>query len=207
MLPPPAGVWGVGPEALKDLPGYGADVEAARARGRALMRDAGYGPDKHLKIKVSTRNVASYRDLAVILIDQLRSIYIDAELEVIDSTLYFNRLYQKDYVLAVNATGNSLDDPDQHFVENYGCKSPRNFNGYCTSKLTDLIARQSRERDVEKRRAIVLDIERELVDDTVRPIIAHTVAAACQQAQVHGLTIMVNSIYNGWRFEDIWLDR
>jgi len=24
---------------------------------------------------------------------------------------------------------------------------------------------------------------------------------------VKGLTMMVNSIYNGWRFEDVWLDR
>ena len=36
------------------------------------MRELGYGPDKHLKIKVSTRNDASYRDLAVILIDARR---------------------------------------------------------------------------------------------------------------------------------------
>lgn len=25
--------------------------------------------------------------------------------------------------------------------------------------------------------------------------------------RVKGLTIMQNSLYNGWRFEDIWLDR
>jgi hypothetical protein len=24
---------------------------------------------------------------------------------------------------------------------------------------------------------------------------------------VKGLTIMVNSIYNGWRYEDVWLDK
>jgi hypothetical protein len=24
---------------------------------------------------------------------------------------------------------------------------------------------------------------------------------------VKGLTMMVNSIYNGWRMEDVWLDR
>jgi peptide/nickel transport system substrate-binding protein len=27
------------------------------------------------------------------------------------------------------------------------------------------------------------------------------------QPQVKGVTIMVNSIYNGWRFEDVWLDK
>ena len=52
-----------------------------------------------------------------------------------------------------------------------------------------------------------LNSARELVTDTVRPIISHQVAAACQQAAVKGLTIMSNSIYNGWRFEDVWLDR
>ncbi|WP_428675545.1 ABC transporter substrate-binding protein [Reyranella sp.] len=207
MLPPPAGVWGVGPEALKDLPGYGGDIEASREKGRALMREAGYGPDKRLKIKVSTRNVASYRDLAVILVDHLRHIYIDGELEMIDSAVYFNRLYQKNYSLVLNATGSSLDDPDQHFVENYGCAAPRNFNGYCNPELTALMSAQSRERDTDKRRAIVHQIERKLVEDTVRPIISHTVAAGCMQPQVKGLTLMSNSIYNGWRFEDVWLDR
>jgi len=100
-----------------------------------------------------------------------------------------------------------LDDPDQHFVENYGCGALRNFNGYCNPELTALMATQSRERDTEKRRAVVRAIERKLVEDTVRPIISHTVAAACMQPEVKGLTIMSNSIYNGWRFEDVWLDR
>jgi hypothetical protein len=27
------------------------------------------------------------------------------------------------------------------------------------------------------------------------------------QLQVKGLTIHANSIYNGWRFEDLWLDK
>jgi len=207
MLPPPAGVWGVDAAALKDQPGYGPDIEASRDRARALMREAGYGPDKRLKMKVSTRNIASYRDLAVILVDQLKAIWIDAEVEPIDSAVYFNRLYQKNYVVAVNATGSSLDDPDQHFVENYGCKAPRNFNGYCNPELNALMAKQSEERDEGRRRAVVQQIEQLLAADIVRPILSHTVAAACRQAQVRGITIMVNSIYNGWRFEDAWLHR
>jgi peptide/nickel transport system substrate-binding protein len=27
------------------------------------------------------------------------------------------------------------------------------------------------------------------------------------QPQLKGLTIMVNSQYNGWRMEDVWLDK
>ena len=42
------------------------------------MRQAGYGPDNRLKVKVSTRNIATFRDPAVILIDQLRHVWSTA---------------------------------------------------------------------------------------------------------------------------------
>ena len=50
------------------------------------MEKLGYGPDKRLAVKVSTRNIPPYRDPAVILLDQLKQIYIDAELEPVDTT-------------------------------------------------------------------------------------------------------------------------
>ncbi|MBN8899644.1 MAG: ABC transporter substrate-binding protein, partial [Rhodospirillales bacterium] len=62
MLPPPEGRWGWSPEFRETVPGYAADVEHSRAEGRKLMQEAGYGPDKPLQIKVSTRNIALYRD-------------------------------------------------------------------------------------------------------------------------------------------------
>jgi len=56
------------------------DINANREEARKLMQKAGYGPDKRLAVKVSTRNIPVYRDPAVILIDQIKSIYIDASL-------------------------------------------------------------------------------------------------------------------------------
>ena len=54
---------------------------------------------------------------------------------------------------------------------------------------------------------MVWEIERKLADDVVRPIIYHDVGAGCWHPYVKNVTIMVNSIYNGWRWEDVWLDR
>jgi len=73
MLPPPKGVWGMPADMLKSLPGYNPDVAKNRAEARGMMEKLGYGPDKRLKLTVSTRNIAPYRDPAVILIDQLFS--------------------------------------------------------------------------------------------------------------------------------------
>src|SRR5207248_8518198 len=55
MLPPPQGIWGMPKEILETLPGYGPDTAKNRAQAVELMKKAGYGPDKHLPVKVSAR--------------------------------------------------------------------------------------------------------------------------------------------------------
>lgn len=206
MLPPPSGVWGMPPDMLKTIVGY-TDVEANREKGRELMREAGYGPDKRLKVKVSTRNIATFRDPATILIDHLKHIYVDGELEVIDTSIYYNRVFKKDYVVALNLTGSAVDDPDVTFFEGYACGSLRNYNNYCDPEMTKLFQAQSREIDHEKRLKMVWDIDRKLQEDIARPIITQGRAAGCWQPYVKGVTLHSNSIYNGTRFEDVWLDK
>jgi hypothetical protein len=46
-----------------------------------------------------------------------------------------------------------------------------------------------------------------LAEDGARPVIFYPRHATCQHPQVKGMTMMVNNIYNGFRFEDLWLDR
>jgi len=206
MLAPPDGVWGLPPEKLKTIIGYG-DVGKSREEARELMKQAGYGPDKRLKLKVSTRNIATFRDPAVILLDQLKQIYMDAELEVIDTSVYYNRVFKKDYAVALNLTGSAVDDPDVTFFEGYACGSLRNYNNYCDPEMTKLFEAQSREVDQKKRQQMVWEIDAKLQEDIARPIISNGRAAGCWQPHVKGVTIHTNSIYNGWRFEDVWLDR
>src|SRR5262249_30379168 len=89
MLPAPEGSWGMPPGDIAALPGYGSDIEKNRADARAMMQAAGYDANNPLKIKVATRNIPLYRDPAVILIDQLKKIYVDGELDVIDTSVWF----------------------------------------------------------------------------------------------------------------------
>ena len=50
MMPPPAGSWGMPPEVLQTLPGYGSDVRKNRAEAREIMKKLGFGPDKRLAV-------------------------------------------------------------------------------------------------------------------------------------------------------------
>ncbi len=207
MLPPPTGLWGMPPEMLATIPGYGPDVKKNRDEARAIMQKLGYGPDKKLEVKVSTRNVATFRDPAVILIDQLKEIYVDGVLETIETANWHSKVTRKDYTVALNATGSGVDDPDQQFYENYACGSARNYSDYCNHELDKKFDEQSAMADQDERKKLVWEIDKKLQEDAARPIIFHELAATCMQPQVKGLTIMVNSIYNGWRLEDVWLDR
>jgi len=105
MQPPPEGVWGMPPAMLKSLPGYDPDVQKNRAEARAIMEKFGYRADKRLEVKVSERNIAIFRDPAVILIDQLKEVYIDGELDPIETANWFPKIYRKDYTIGLNLTG------------------------------------------------------------------------------------------------------
>jgi peptide/nickel transport system substrate-binding protein len=207
MLPPPEGVWGMPSDILKTVPGYGPDLDESRTEARKIMGDLGYGPDHRLAVKVSARNLAIYRDPAVILIDQLKQIYIDGELDAVETANWFPKVARKDYQIGANLTASGVDDPDQQFNENYACGSERNYTDYCNAELQKLFEAQSIEADQQKRKSLVWEIDKKLQADVARPIIYHRRGGTCWQPEVKGLTLMVNSQINGWRFEDVWLDK
>ena len=207
LLAPPAGIWGMPADQMRQLPGYDPDVAKNRAEARGIMEKFGYGPKNRLKLKVAARDIPPYRDPAVLLIDQLKAIYIDAELETIDTTAWYPKVVRKDYTIGLNLTGNGIDDPDQSFFENYACGSNSNYDGYCNRELDKLFERQSMEADQEKRKVMVFDIERRLAEDVARPVLYHNRSGTCWHPYVKGYTAMINSIYNNHRMEDVWLDR
>jgi peptide/nickel transport system substrate-binding protein len=208
MLPPPEGLWGMPPERLRALPGYDPDVQKNRGEAREIMQRLGYGPDNPLAVKVAARNIPLYRDPAVMLIDQLKEISIAGELDIVETANWNPKVTRRDYMVGLENTGSAVvDDPDQQLYESYACESDRNFTGYCNRRLEDLFHQQSRETDLQRRRELVWDIDRTLQEEGARPVIFHTRGATCWHPQVKGLTTMVNSIYNGWRMEDIWLDK
>jgi peptide/nickel transport system substrate-binding protein len=207
MQPSPEGVWGMPQYVLNALPGYDRNVEQNRAEARQIMQKLGYGPDKRLALKISTRNIPPYRDPAVILTDQLKEVFIDGELEVVETANWFPKVMRRDYKIGLNLTGGGVDDPDQQFYENYACGSPRYYTGYCNPELEQLFDRQSMEADEGKRKRLVRETEKKLAEDGARPIIFYNRFAYCWQPYVKDWTMMVNSIINNWRIEDVWLDK
>ena len=146
MMAPPEGNWGMPKEELAKLPSYG-DPAAQRAEAIKIMEKHGYGPSNKLKVKVATRDFNTFRDPAVILVDQLNKIHFEAELDVVESSLWYNRLFGKQYSVALNLAGAGIDDPDGVLKMGFQCNSDANFSKYCNPEIDKLLDQQSQETD------------------------------------------------------------
>ena len=136
----------------------------------------------------------------MILIDQLKEIYIDGELEPIDTTQWYPKVARKDYTVGLNVTGTRLDDPDQISTRTTPAARERNYTGYCNPEVDKLFDQQSHEADLEKRKKLVWEIERKL-RRTARGRSSATAAAALLAAHVKGFTVMAtaSTTAGGWR--------
>ena len=206
MMPGPEGQWGMPADMRSKLLGYG-DVAKQQAEARKIMEGLGYGPNNRLPVKVSTRDFATYKDPAVILVDQLNKIYFDATMELVESSIWHSRLTKKNYAVGMNTSGVGIDDPDAVLKGAYSCKSEANYTGYCTPHVEKLLDEQSQETDIEKRKKIVWEIERILTEEVARPILYHNRSGTCWQPHVKGFVLGENSIYNNWRFDQVWIEK
>ena len=168
----------------------------------------GYGPDKRLQLKVSDPRHFPYRDPAVILIDHLRQIYIEAELELLDTQPLVRQPGAQGLQRRAEPTAAPARRSGPEFLRELrlrlGAQLHRLLQSRDWSKLFDQQSMDDRPGQAPE--AGVGDRPEAAggrrAADHLSARVRHVLAAA-----VKGVSPMVNSIYNGWRFEDVWLDR
>jgi len=205
LAPRPGGIWGLLERDLAGLPGYGRPADD-KARARALLAEAGYGPGKPLRVEISTRAIPQYVDFASFVINELKQAGVEATLRQVESAQWHPLVTRGEFQMAANLTGLGVDDPDANFFENYGCGSPRNYGGYCSQAVQKLIEQQSQELDAGTRLALVREIQRKLEEDAARPVMGWRLDYFAQWPHVRNL-VPHNSAYNWSRMQDVWLDR
>ena len=65
----------------------------------------------------------------MILIDHIKSVYIEGELEVFDTPVWHAKVAKRDYQIGLNVTGLGLDDPDQQFYDKLRLRLPTQLFG------------------------------------------------------------------------------
>jgi len=205
MLPRPYGVWGLLERDLSALPGFGNPGDE-KAKARALLTEAGFGPGNPLKIEMLTRGLPAFADLSAFVISELKRVGIEASLRQVESSQWYPLQTRGEFQIGTDRNGIEPDDPDANFYEFLGCKSTRNYTGYCDDEITRLIDQQSQELDPKKRLALVHEIQTKLEETAIRPVLDWRLDYFTVWPHVKNL-VPHQSIYGWGRMQDVWREK
>lgn len=157
----PGSVWARSEQQLETLPGFGRDVEAARAEARRLLKEAGH---PNLKLSFTFNGLYSY--FAVLMADQLRQIGVAVETRTVDALSTAAVKRSGEYDLLFDSLPEYLDDPSVRLGWFLSFKTnPINTTRVSDPVLEALYDRQKREMDVARRTALVQQMEKHIVDN------------------------------------------
>ncbi|MBI4081521.1 MAG: ABC transporter substrate-binding protein [Candidatus Lambdaproteobacteria bacterium] len=205
LIPAPTGVWGMTPEEMAQFPAYG-DPARNKVESRRILAELGYSEPNPLRITISARNVISSTLSASWAVGELKQVGVQAEVQLVDQGNWYGTVARRQFTIAINETAVAIDDPDPTFYENYQCGSERNYTDYCNRELSKKFDQQSVEPDFRKRHKLVREIDTQLTNELARPYVVYRKDYHAHYPWVKNW-VAHTSIYNGWKLEDVWLDR
>jgi peptide/nickel transport system substrate-binding protein len=152
------------PEAeLVKLPGFGKDINAARAEARRLLKEAGV-PD--LKFTLHNRTIAQpYTPAGVFLVDQWRQIGVTVENRQVETAPYLAGLNSGNYDVAVDFSNLFMDDSSLALAKYLSIdRSPDNRSRSKDPELDKIYDQHMRESDPKKRKALIQAFEKRLFE-------------------------------------------
>jgi peptide/nickel transport system substrate-binding protein len=159
------------PEAeLNKVAGYWPDIEKSRAEARRLLKEAGV--PEGFKFVLSNRGITGAERSGVFIIDQWRRVGLQVTHRVLETGPYFAALRSGDFETAIDFSCDFADEPDLQLTKYLSSdRSPLNYSRYTDRGLDDLYDRQSREQDPAKRKELVWEFERRLLDETAHVMV------------------------------------
>jgi peptide/nickel transport system substrate-binding protein len=163
----PAVAWGVhGPVPAPDVDG-----------AKALLGQAGYGPDNPLRVRLWTyQNRPELPTLATAVQAMLRAAGIDAEIQIGEYSTQEPEVLAGRYDLFLLSRSYLTDVPDAGATlrSDYTCAGSYNINHYCSAAFDALIATLDTTTDVAARQDVFRAAARMLVDDAVGVPLVHS---------------------------------
>lgn len=193
------------PEAeVRKFPGYGSDIEKSRAEARQLLKEAGA---ENLTIKLHNRNLAEpYTPVGVFVIDQWRRIGVKVEHTQVETAPFFGNLVEGKFDVALLPPSTPGDDAtSQYLYYTTNAKSPLSYARHNDTKLDELWDRQAREPDPDKRRPIIHEMERLMLQQNYYLSINWWQRIIVHHKKIKGWYFSP-SHFQGQNLVDVWLD-
>lgn len=139
---------------------YPADVQLPFAdmpqperveRARALMREAGYGPDNRLRVGLAVRSASADQRRRPAAMQQMWSeIYVDAEIEQSDAAVFYNLMQEHDFDLGIAGWVADFNDAS-NFLDLLRTGTSNNYGQYSNAEYDALLDQAEAETDMVAR--------------------------------------------------------
>jgi peptide/nickel transport system substrate-binding protein len=190
---------------LEKLPGFSRNMAAARAEAKKLLAEAGV---PNLKFTLWNRNLAMpYTPAGIFLVDQWRQIGAQVEHKQSDTSPYIAAMSSGNFDVAIDFSNLFMDDSTLALAKFLSVdRTPQNMSRSKDPELDKLYDQHVRERDVEKRKALIRAFEKRLFEQAYqqpllwwhRIVPSHKVVMGWKMSPSHLL---------GAQLEDVWLNQ
>ena len=135
-------------------------------QGRALMRQAGFGPDNRVRTSFMLRNTAAGvgRAVAAAIQQMFSQVYIDVTIIANDFATFLSVTSNHDFDLCQAAWSADFNDAS-NFLDLFMTDNPNNKGLYSNKAYDALMVQSRRELDLEKRGQILARAEQILLDE------------------------------------------
>lgn len=158
--------WGIPEESLLKMPGFRQPKDEDILQAKKLLAAAGY--PQGFKLTILSRTVAVTKDAATFMTNQLGNIGIQAQVEVLEDAIFWDRGRRGQHEAMVYGAGIAIPDP--HWMgRNLEPKTgPLNFSGNDNDvKFIEMWGRQAKTTDVKERQRLIREIETYLLTEAL----------------------------------------
>lgn len=161
----PYGTYSASVEQMQQWPGYGVDIEAARAEARALLKEAG---QENLTFTLTVRNGPPILvDFGVYLIDQWRQIGVNVENNVVETPPWASAISEGSFEAIVDIFSALREEPTEQLTKYVSYDvSARSAGRFTDRELDALFSAQAVEPDPAKRMDLLRQFEARLLDQS-----------------------------------------
>ena len=142
----------------------GMPYEQRLAKARQLMVAMGYGPDSHLRITFDTGNTPDSKRTAATVQAMLRRIYIDVDIVLSDTQIYYAKLNAGQFDLASASWIGDFNDAST-FLDLLRTGAGNNYGKYSNPRFDALLDQANQTIDVKARSLLLRQAEQVMLDD------------------------------------------
>ena len=188
------------PDELATMEGFGSNIDERRALARKLLAEAGAANRQFVFL-----NRPNYAAMGIFLIDQFRQIGATVTQEMPENASYFARNRSGQFDLTLNSTINFVDDPTMQmaYLQSFS-RTPQNVSRSEDAKVDSLYDQQKTELDPKRRRQVVLELHRYLLEHAYTVPLFWAYRQIPMAAEVRGYSPSPNW-YVGQDLADVWL--